>query len=171
MALTFYLPNTVFLRECIGVALSALMGLVPLAAQAELGAAPLKPQASAAGGMPVARASVQLPGALAVSYDTVVQQLPTGTVLTEFVSNSGVVFALSWNGPRTVDMETVLGSYFPAFKAQAEASRVSRSLRTPLGFDTGALVVFSAGHLRNFFGYAYAPALVPPGLNVRDVLH
>ena len=32
------------------------------------------------------------------------------------------------------------------------------------------LVLRSNGRMRQFFGYAYAPALVPAGLNIQDVL-
>lgn len=169
MVLRFCLPGARG-RWLGGVAL--LVSLAAGGAHAELGGSPLRPAAST-GAMPVARAAAQPggngTGSALAAYATVVQQLPTGTVLTEYTDSAGVVFALSWTGPRPPDMGAVLGSYFPAFVKQAQATRGQRGIRAPLSVADASLVVFSAGQLRHFFGHAYAPALVPSGLDIRNV--
>lgn len=104
------------------------------------------------------------------SYTTQVQQLDTGTVVNEYITTSGVVFAVSWEGPVLPDLSVLMGSHFNSFRAKADAGRSKRNIGTPLHMDDGSLVVHSAGHQRAFFGSAYVPALVPSGLNIRDVL-
>ncbi len=104
------------------------------------------------------------------SYTTQVQQLDTGTIVNEYITTAGVVFAVSWEGPVLPDLSVLMGSHFNSFRAKADASRTKRNIGTPLHIDDGSLVVHSAGHQRAFFGSAYVPALVPSGLNIRDVL-
>src|ERR1700730_8992149 len=41
-------------------------------------------------------------------------QLPTGTVLREFVAPGGNVFAVAWNGPTKPNLRQAFGKYFDA---------------------------------------------------------
>lgn len=129
------------------------------------------PAAPASSATPALRAALaSKPGAIPGSlYTTHVTQQSSGTQVTEYATSSGVVFAVSWQGPALPPLETLLGSYFPDFQAQADASRAYRSLGTPLHIQTGTLVVHSSGRMRNFSGHAYDPQLLPNGLNIRDV--
>lgn len=96
--------------------------------------------------------------------------LPNGTTVVEYLDPSGTVFAVSWVGPVLPDLPATLGSYFPQFTA--EIQRLGRAARAGgvLNLRTTDLVVHSKGRMRNFSGYAWAPALVPAGLDVRDAL-
>ena len=96
--------------------------------------------------------------------------LPTGTTVVEYLDKTGTVFAISWQGPVLPDLPATLGSYFPQFTA--EVQRLGRAARASgaLNLRTADLVVHSQGRMRHFSGYAYAPGLVPEGLDVQDAL-
>jgi hypothetical protein len=85
-----------------------------------------------------------------------------GTVVREYVSPGGQVFGLSWRGPVRPDLRLLLGEYFPAFE---HASRPAGHRRRPLVVRTEQLVVETGGHVRDFRGRAYLPALLPESLS------
>ena len=98
-----------------------------------------------------------------------VEEVDTGAVrVREYVSPSGVVFAVAWNGLAHPDLDTLLGSYAAAFR-QADRQvprtpgRRSRAVRTP------RLVVERWGHMRDWQGRAYDPALLPAGVSVDEI--
>ena len=95
---------------------------------------------------------------------------PAGTVVKEFISPAGVVFAVSWRGPVMPDLAQLMGSsYFTMLKAAETRERASLGhnhvqLRTP------QLIVHAGGHMRFFFGVAYVPSLVPADVSI-STLH
>jgi hypothetical protein len=89
-----------------------------------------------------------------------------GSVVREYVSPSGRVFAVSWRGPVRPDLALVLGDYFREFQ-QASRSRLHR--RGPLVVRTDRLVVEMGGHMRAFHGRAYVPDLLPVTLSLEVV--
>jgi hypothetical protein len=97
-----------------------------------------------------------------------VEQVSTssGTVVNEYVSPAGTVFAVSWRGPRPPDLSQLLGSYFAEY--QAAAAQV-RPQRRPLKVTTGTVVVEAAGHMRDLRGRAYVPSLIPAGVTADDI--
>jgi hypothetical protein len=103
-------------------------------------------------------------------YITRNNTLESGTVVTEYATPAGLVFAVAWQGPTLPDLSALLGTYFPTFKQTADASRTSRNVGTPLRIDTGGLVAVSSGRMRNFSGHAYATGLIPSGVNILDIL-
>ena len=105
-----------------------------------------------------------------VAYTVHELQLETGTVVREFASASGQVFALAWHGPVLPDLNQWLGSYFGAFKQEADQQRLAGRRGAPINLAQAGLVVRSNGRMRNFFGHAYVPALVPPTVNINEVL-
>jgi len=94
-------------------------------------------------------------------------QVPTGQIVREFVSPDGNVFGVAWEGPYQPDLQQVLGSYFEQMK-QAVASQ-RRHGRGPISIETSGLVFQQGGHPRNFHGRAYAPAMVPHGVDVAEI--
>ncbi len=95
---------------------------------------------------------------------------PAGTLVKEFISPAGVVFAVSWRGPVMPDLAQTLGStYFTMLKA-TEASERGRLGRDHVQLRTPQLVVHAGGHMRFFFGVAYVPSLVPAGVSI-SALH
>jgi len=103
--------------------------------------------------------------ARASAYSVHEIQAPTGSVVREFVSPAGKVFAVAWEGPVLPDLQQVLGPYFDRL-AQA---RNNRNGRGPLVIHEPGLVVHSGGHMRAFVGRAYLPDLLPAGVEVESI--
>jgi Protein of unknown function (DUF2844) len=96
--------------------------------------------------------------------------LETGTTVTEYATTGGVVFAVHWRGPVLPDLDGLLGTYFAAFRTQAQQARAAGRRGSPMTVVTDSLVVNSTGRMRNFAGWAYAPGLVPTDVAIKDVL-
>jgi hypothetical protein len=73
-------------------------------------------------------------------------------------------------GPVLPDLSALLGTYFNTFKLETERARAAGRRGGPVNIVHPDLVSQSGGRMRNFFGHAYAPALIPAGLNIKDVL-
>jgi hypothetical protein len=86
----------------------------------------------------------------------------SGTVVREYVSPAGKVFAVAWEGPFRPDLRQVLGTYFQQFQQAVESH--SRRVRGPVAIETPGLVVYSSGHMRAFVGKAYIPDMLPQGV-------
>lgn len=89
-------------------------------------------------------------------------QLPSGTVVREYVSASGKVFAVTWKGPHMPDLEQILGEHFAAYRIAAKAGRKGRGQRT---VEDAGLVVQSGGHMRAFAGRAFLRHRLPEGVS------
>jgi Protein of unknown function (DUF2844) len=95
-------------------------------------------------------------------------KIPTGTVVREYVSSAGQVFAVSWQGPWPPDLKQLLGSHFEEFQ-QATPNPNRRSGRAPLSVHTPSLVVEQGGHMRAFVGRAYLPNGLPAGVTAESI--
>ena len=92
-------------------------------------------------------------------------QSPTGVTVREYYGTYGTVFGVAWQGPWPPDMRQLLGSYFERFQRANEARRTAtRRARGVLVVNDGSLVVQISGHARSFSGFAYAPGLLPQGV-------
>ena len=142
------------------VAVACVLSVVPGAARAALG--------DDLGSVETDRA--QLKAALrtssAADYTVHELTLPGGTVVREFASASGTVFAVSWSGPFMPDLRQLLGAWFERYRVAVPASRTGRARVSVLQPD---LIVHSGGHPRAFVGLAYLPQAVPAGVT-RDEL-
>jgi hypothetical protein len=99
-------------------------------------------------------------------YDTHELAAPTGTIVREYVSPAGRVFAVAWEGPWPPDMRQLLGSSFDRFSARLAAHRRGRG---PLVVDEPDLVVVWSGHPRAFHGRAYLRSLVPADVDAATI--
>jgi hypothetical protein len=117
----------------------------------------------------VATDQVRISGKLTVSrtqkYTVHAIEAPSGTVVREFASPAGTVFAVAWSGPTMPDLRQVLGSYFDQY-VQAVAQRGRRG---PVLIEQPGLVVQSGGHMRAFSGKAYVPVAVPQGVTTDEI--
>jgi len=86
------------------------------------------------------------------------------TTVREYVSPSGRVFAVAWNGPFMPDMKQILGTYFQQYSSGAQTVRSSRPGRHPFSLQVPGLVVENSGHMRFYVGRAYDPGLLPSGV-------
>jgi len=93
-------------------------------------------------------------------------QLPTGTVLREFVAPGGNVFAVAWHGPSKPNLRQALGQYFDAL---APAPRTKITDRKHLRIQQGDLIVEGSGHMRALSGRAYLASAVPSGVDLGDL--
>jgi Protein of unknown function (DUF2844) len=84
----------------------------------------------------------------------------SGTLVREYASPTGTVFAVSWQGPFLPDLKQILGPYFDEYAQAAKARR----RRGPLVVRAPGLVVETSGHARSFTGRAYVPDLLPAGV-------
>lgn len=132
-------------------------------ALAALGRAPQAPEQ-----VPQTRLRQALPAAsLYTVHQTV---LPTGTVVREFVTPGGLVFALSWAGPVLPDLGEFFGDYYAAFQEAARQRRAAGMRGGALVLQQASLVLVSRGRMGNFDGHAYVPALVPAGVAIETLL-
>jgi hypothetical protein len=92
-----------------------------------------------------------------------------GTVVREYVSASGTVFALVWHGPWPPDLRQLLGSYSDQYVQAVKAQSGTRMGRRPLIVEQPGLVVHSGGHPRAFGGVAYIPGKMPQGVRAEDI--
>jgi Protein of unknown function (DUF2844) len=90
---------------------------------------------------------------------------PSGTVVREFVSPAGKVFAVAWSGPTMPDLRQVLGPYFDTYVA----ALAQRKARGPVNVVLPGLVVQSSGHMRAFAGKAYLPDGMPAGVASEEI--
>jgi hypothetical protein len=91
-----------------------------------------------------------------------------GNAVREYISSSGVVFAVAWNGLRHPDLATLLGSYADQYN-----TALQNTVRQPgsrhLAVRSAGVVVEKWGHVRNLQGRAYAPDLIPQGVSIDEI--
>jgi hypothetical protein len=93
--------------------------------------------------------------------------LPSGTVVHEYVSAEGKVFAVTWKGMAVPDLSQTLGTYFAEYKAAATAT--PHASHHNLTVQQTDLVVRTGGHMRSWHGQAYVPSLLPPNFSLEDI--
>jgi hypothetical protein len=96
-------------------------------------------------------------------------QASNGTTVREYVSSTGTVFAVSWEGPWMPDLRQLLGPYFDAYQRTVPAVRNARRSHGPMTFRSGDLVVQIGGHPRAFVGRAYIERLMPQGMQAQTI--
>jgi len=94
---------------------------------------------------------------------------PEGTVVREFVSPAGKVFAVAWKGHFMPDLQQLLGTYFAQFSQSAQGQQASRRARRVLNIQEPGLVVQSAGRMRSYSGRAYIPEMIPQGVGAEVI--
>ena len=158
--------RSVFLTAALALGAASLLDLAARPAHAGLGAttASIEPDRASMKG--------QLRSRSEAGYSVDEITTPAGTVVREYISPAGVVFAVSWYGPSMPNLQHTFGSYFTQFQTAVQARRAQQSqLRghNRLEIHTPSLVVHAMGHMRQYFGVAYVPALMPTNLSVSDL--
>ena len=150
----------------LGLVLAVSAGEVP----ASLGQARAALAATSAGAAPGARSLAATPTAGASRYTRHETELESGTTVHEYARPDGLVFAVKWRGPVMPDLPLLLGDYFKTFKLETVQARLGGRRGSPVNIERADLIVRSNGRMRDFFGYAYVPGLVPAGVSIQDVL-
>jgi hypothetical protein len=103
----------------------------------------------------------------AEGYEVRALRVPGGTVVSEYVSPAGRVFAVAWHGPFFPEMQQILGSYFQQYSAALQEKKPYG--HRPLNLAQPGLVVQTGGHMRAYVGRAYIPEMLPQGLKVDEI--
>lgn len=85
----------------------------------------------------------------------------SGVMVREYVSPSGWVFAVSWQGRVMPDLVQVLGAYYPVYRKALESAPRRRG---PLVVRAEGLVVQLSGRMRAHSGRAWLTGLMPSGV-------
>lgn len=92
-------------------------------------------------------------------------QTPAGTVIRQYVSPVGTVFAVSWRG-FAPDLHQLLGQYFDEYmQAASKAAHRGRGVH----IDAGDLVIESGGHMRYVVGRAFLRSKLPSGVSSDEI--
>jgi len=91
------------------------------------------------------------------------------TTVREYVSPSGIVFAIAWNGRIHPDLTSLLGSYAGEYNKALQQTPREPGRRSYYVVKSDQVVVEKWGHMRNLQGRAYAPALIPPGVSIDEI--
>jgi hypothetical protein len=101
-------------------------------------------------------------------YDLHEISTTAGTLVHEYATRQGTVFAVTWQGPLPPDLHQLFGNYYNQYQ-NAAAAQARPGMHRQLNIARADLVVQSTGRLRNFRGKAYVPSLVPAGVSVADL--
>jgi len=134
-----------------------LMSLAP-AAQAGLG----EPEASIAADAAALGAHVSASDL--GTYRIHEMRAASGTLVHEYVTSAGTVFAVTWSGEHLPNLVQMLGSHYAAYMSAARAAP-SAATRQHLAVHTDDLVVEMSGHMRAYRGRAYLKSAVPAGVS------
>jgi hypothetical protein len=148
--------------KVLGIALATVVtGLVTLPAFAGLGGD------AASVDTDIAKMNEQARATPVAGYTMSEITLPSGTVVHEYVSSEGKVFAVTWKGMAVPDLSQTLGTYFAEYKAAATAT--PHASHHNLTVQQPDLVVRTGGHMRSWHGQAYVPSLLPPNFSLDDI--
>lgn len=92
---------------------------------------------------------------------------PSGTVIREYVSPGGMVFAVSWRGPVPPNLADLLGSYFQQIRAASSAQKPG--LSGPTTVVAGDVILHTGGHMGSLWGRAVVSSLVPAGVDETEL--
>jgi hypothetical protein len=99
-----------------------------------------------------------------------VHQLTTanGPTVREYVSPQGLVFAITWQGRSTPDMNQLLGTYVNDLQT-ATAAQTRIQPRRGISVKTKDFVYSNFCRLRICTGSAYVPSLIPSNVSVEAI--
>jgi hypothetical protein len=162
-----------------GVIMRKILGLIVLVTQcassyAALGGAPSKftSTQSAVKARSVAAASSTAAtssstASTTTTYNVSESTLASGTVVREYATSAGVVFAVSWTGPQMPDLRTLLGDHFATMTDAA--AKKPKAGHSQLRVANSDVVIVSGGHMRAYTGRAWLPAQLPAGFTAANI--
>lgn len=117
---------------------------------------------------PSAQALDQVQGTTA-AYTVQSMALPSGTVVHEYLSSNGMVFAVTWQGATMPDLQQLLGSYMSNATDAVNTYRTQHPGIGPVSIATNQFVIQAGGHMGIYVGRAYLPSAVPAGVALSDI--
>jgi hypothetical protein len=94
--------------------------------------------------------------------------LPTGTVVHEYLSPAGKIFAVTWRGRVIPDLHQTLGGYYTNASAAVSSAPRGPDHRHRVA-EQADIVVHTATRMRQHSGLVYVPALLPQGVSPSDL--
>ena len=155
--------NSITLRVALSIAFAILVLGEPHSAVASLGGTATTVEADRA------RMQASLHMTKKQLYAVHELRAQNGVVVREFVSPTGLVFGVAWQGPSRPDLQQLLGAYFEHFTQAAKAQKEQHTGRRMLLVQEPGLVVESGGHARAFYGRAYVPQMLPVGVQPEEI--
>ncbi|MEM5371393.1 DUF2844 domain-containing protein [Paraburkholderia azotifigens] len=108
--------------------------------------------------------------ATAVPYTVNEATLADGTLVREYVGQSGTVFAVTWHGPHMPDLSALLGSYFAGYLETVNQQHAQQgSAFGPATVQRSDVVVQTGGHMGSYVGRAWLPTGLPAGMSSDDI--
>jgi hypothetical protein len=93
-----------------------------------------------------------------------------GIYVREYVGQSGLVYAVTWQGMSQPELSVLLGSHFNEFAAAEKQRKVVKGYREAASTTTTSeIVVMRAGHMRDVRGKAFIPDQLPSGVRPEDL--
>lgn len=102
----------------------------------------------------------------AASYSVHEITTRSGTTVREYLTPSGQVFGIAWRGPFMPNLQQFLGSYYAQYVQAASAPHAGHR---HMNVELPGLIVHSSGHMRAFYGRAWAPDLIPQNVSADDI--
>ncbi len=99
---------------------------------------------------------------------TVQEVVSDANSVREYVSPSGVVFGIAWNGITQPDLATLLGSYLDDYEQSLHKAARPHGRRS-LQVKGDRVIVEKWGNMRNQQGRAYVPSLIPSGVSPDEI--
>ncbi|MFZ3266542.1 MAG: DUF2844 domain-containing protein [Terriglobales bacterium] len=93
----------------------------------------------------------------------------SGTVVREYASPSGQVFAVAWQGQFAPGLQQLLGTYFDQYSAAVKTNKATYVGRRPLNLQLPGLVVQVNGYMRAYHFRAYLPQQIPAGVKPEEL--
>jgi hypothetical protein len=103
------------------------------------------------------------------SYNVNEIQTLAGVVVREYISPSGNVFGVAWQGRSHPDLRQVFGAYYDQYVQAVQAQRAQRRGHGPILIQQPGLVVQIGGHMRSLTGTAYLPQSLPAGFRSEEI--
>ena len=103
------------------------------------------------------------------AYNVEQMTTPSGIAVNEYVGTDGRVFAVTWRGRRPPDLATLLGAYFTQYQHAANAGGLTAHGLHHASVRGSAVVVETAGHMRDMWGRAFLPAMLPSGVEQSEI--
>ena len=91
---------------------------------------------------------------------------PDGSVVREYMTPGGVVFAVVWASHFKPDLPALFGGHAQAYADAAALASRAPGIKRHVILERGDLVVQSNAHFNTFTGKAYVKSLVPPDIHV-----
>lgn len=145
--------------------LSLLIAAATLLLQAPMALARLGDKTTVPAKVPSALQSKAMVSANYGVRDSVINNVQ----IKEYISDAGIVFAVSWRGVAEPDLNDLLGDYYSDYDQAANRQLPTQRTGKSAVISSNQIVVRKFGHMRDVRGIAYVPTLVPATFDLGEL--